>query len=391
LHLLKPSCLIAVRRTLAAAFVALLIGPGQAVAEAPSTTPLPNGPGLAPVSSDWRPPVAKATAPDWLQLTTGEWVKGSLDRFSGHTFYFDSDQFDDQQFDSEDVSQFRSSSPHTYRIEGKEIRDDLTLSGPAAIRDGILKIESGGVVHAFPQEKLISMVKGLPTEKNFWSGQLSFGLTTNSGNSDQFDASFYGLVTRTTPLTRLEGSYRLARSASGGSTTASNQRFTAQFDYYLTRRFFLVLPAIDGYQDRFQNTELRLTSGVGLGYELIDKQTMTWRVGANLAYQYTAFDNVPAGQNRTQDDAAIGFTTEFEYEPSSNLDWTTRYLARLVATDISQTNQNLTSILSFDIWGPLDLDLTIIWDRTSKPPREADGTRPKSDDFRTTVGLSVDF
>jgi len=343
------------------------------------------------VPNDWGPPLAKQGAKDWLQLTTGEWVKGSLDRYSSQTFYFDSDQFDDQEFDSDDVAEFRSASAHTYRIEGEHIRDDVLLTGPGAIRDGVLKVFADGKVRTFPREKLLGMIKGLPNEKNFWSGQLSFGLTTNSGNSDQFDASFYGLITRTTPLTRLQGSYRLARSASSGRTTASNQRGTAQFDYYLTRRLFLVIPAVDAYQDRFQNTKLRLTSGVGLGYELIDNKTTTWRVGFNLAYQYTAFDNVPVGEKQRQSDAAVGLTTEFEYEPSSNFDWTTRYLARLVTTDVARTNQNLTSVLSFDVWGPLDLDLTLIWDRITKPPREADGTRPKSDDFRTTVGLSVDF
>lgn len=61
---------------------------------------------------------------------------------------------------------------------------------------------------------------------------------------------------------------------------------------------------------------MRLTSGVGVGYDLIDNQTTTWRVG---------------------------------------------------------------------------LDLALLWNRTTKPPSEADATRPKSNDFRTPVALSIDF
>lgn len=368
-----------------------LLCPAGALAGPAAGRALPDGPGLAPVAEDWLPPQKSEGTDDWLQLTSGEWLKGTLDRLSDHTFYFDSAELDDQEFDSEAVSEFRAASSHTYRIEGTEVRNDLILTGPAAIRNGIIRIESGGEVYSFPRAKLISMVSGVQSEKNFWSGKLSFGLTTNSGNTRQFDASFFASLARTTPLTRFQASYRLARSAASGETTTSNQRFTGQFDYYVTRRLFLVLPAIDGYQDRFQNTDLRLTSGVGLGYELIDNSTTTWRVGLDLAYQYTAFDSVPVGQPRTANDAAVGLTTEFEYEPSSKFDWTTRYLIRLVATDIGRTNQNLTSVLSFDVWGPLDLDLTLIWDRTMKPPQEKDGTRPKSDDFRTTVALSIDF
>ena len=60
-------------------------------------------------------------------------------------------------------------------------------------------------------------------------------------------------------------------------------------------------------------------------------------------------------------------------------------------TDPDKTNHNLTSVLSIEVWGPLDLDVTAIWDRIQKPARASDGTRPSSDDLRLTVGIGIDF
>ena len=56
-----------------------------------------------------------------------------------------------------------------------------------------------------------------------------------------------------------------------------------------------------------------------------------------------------------------------------------------------QTNHHAESILSFDIWGPLELELTFIFNRVNSPVEGADGETPKSNDYRITVGLGVDF
>ena len=61
------------------------------------------------------------------------------------------------------------------------------------------------------------------------------------------------------------------------------------------------------------------------------------------------------------------------------------------ATDPDKTNHNLTSVVSVEVWGPLDLDVTAIWDRVQKPALDSDLKRPSSDDLRLTVGLGINF
>ena len=66
------------------------------------------------------------------------------------------------------------------------------------------------------------------------------------------------------------------------------------------------------------------------------------------------------------------------------------YALQLVTTDLGKTNHHGESVLSVDVWGPIDLDVSFIWDRIQSPP-ERDGDTPKKDDFRLLVGLEIDF
>jgi hypothetical protein len=45
----------------------------------------------------------------------------------------------------------------------------------------------------------------------------------------------------------------------------------------------------------------------------------------------------------------------------------------------------------FDVWGPLDFDVTTIYDRVEDPLPDSSGDTPKKDDLRLVVGLSVDL
>jgi len=74
-----------------------------------------------------------------------------------------------------------------------------------------------------------------------------------------------------------------------------------------------------------------------------------------------------------------------------SVEWDNSYRVQIVATDLDKTNHHAESILSFDIWGPLELDLTFIFDRVEKPEANADAEIPKSNDYRLTMGLGIDF
>jgi len=318
-------------------------------------------------------------------------VRGSLDRVSDGTAYFDSEEFDDLEIDWVDVAELRSSRMHTYRLQEAGGEDDTIVTGTVGMVDGVLRIGTDAGVVEFDRAVLVSMIAGGLKESDFWSGEVSLGITARKGNSDQADLSAYAEIKRETALTRGLVSYRGSWSTAEGSKTASNHRATGQFDYYLTRRLYLVSPAVEIFRDTFQNTALRASVGLGLGYDLLKRSWITWDAGGLAVFQQTQFDTAPAGDPTTASDAAMSLNTSVELDPTRRVEWDTTYKIAIVVTDLEKTNHNLTSVVSVEIWGPLDLDVTAVWDRISKPAEAADGTRPSSDDLRLTVGLAIDF
>ena len=100
---------------------------------------------------------------------------------------------------------------------------------------------------------------------------------------------------------------------------------------------------------------------------------------------------IQPGEPSSENDVAATFSTTIEYDPISNVDWDTSYQLQLIATDLDKTNHHLESVVSIEVWGPLDLDVTAIWDRIERPPLDANGDRPRSNDLRLTVGISLDL
>ncbi len=366
-------------------------GFAESAGEAASATPLAVGPVFAPAPADWRPPARDDSKLDWLRMTSGEWLRGKLDRVLDGTVEFESKELDDVEIDWVDVAELRSARMHTYRLQRVGAPDDTIVTGTAGVVGGVLRIDTGKQVFEFERGELVSMIAGGLRERDYWSFEVSLGFTARRGNSDQSDLTTYVKLQRQTALTRSFVSYRGSISTVGGSTTADNHRATGQFDYYLTRRLFLTVPSVELYRDPFQNTGLRTTIGLGLGYDVIKQSWLTWNVGCGGSYQSTQLDTAPAGESKSENDAAVLLNTSIELDPTSRIDWDTTYKMQLVVTDFDKTNHNLTSVVSVEVWGPLDLDVTAVWDRIQQPARASDGTRPASDDLRFTIGLGIEF
>jgi putative salt-induced outer membrane protein YdiY len=334
----------------------------------------------------WTPPAPSPEEMDWIMMSSGEWLKGSLQRVVDGTVYFDSDEFDDIEVDWADVAELRSPRPHTYRFTGRRI-----ATGTAIMKDGQILIAADAGVQTFEQGKLVTMMEGEPKEINYWSGKVSLGLAARSGNTNQLDLTAFARITRRTSLTRAEAVYNGAYSTFDSDETANSHRVSGTFDVYMTRRFFFTLPAAEFFVDPFQNLDLRATAGAGIGYEIYDGKYAMVETSVLGLYQYTAFKSVEVGRDDTANDAGVGLALTLELDLTSDLEWDTNYKTQLVVTDFNKTSQNLVTILSVDILGPIELDTTFNWDWVNAPEPRADGTVPKSSDYRISVGFGVDF
>lgn len=334
----------------------------------------------------WSPPAPSAKAYDWIRLGSGEWLKGEITRMRDGEVVFDSDELDELTIDWDDITALRSPRLHTYVFEGRRIH-----TGTAAMSEKRITVATEEGEFEFKRRELVRIVSGDQSERNWWSGELSLGLTARSGNTDSTDLMSQFDMTREAAVTRLGVHYNGAISTQGEVETDNNHRASLALDLYFSRRFFVTAPSITWYRDRFQNIDMQLTPGLGLGYDVIKRKKIEWEIGLGVAYHYTKFISVSAGDDDEARDVAATFSTALELELTKDLDWDTDYDLSLVVTDLGLTSHHLLSNFSFDVWGPLDLEISFTWDRVEQPTARSDGSVPESDDYRTSAGLSIEF
>jgi hypothetical protein len=63
----------------------------------------------------------------------------------------------------------------------------------------------------------------------------------------------------------------------------------------------------------------------------------------------------------------------------------------LLNRDSGTYTHHATAGVEIELTKILDLDLSVVWDRTANPRTREDGSVPEQDDFRFIAGVSLDF
>ena len=350
---------------------------------APSPRPLTAGRTSSALPDlSWVPP---QDSYDWIQLNTGEWLKGRIKAMQERQIEFFSEKLSDVTFDWKDIRQVRS--PRTIDVlfvGGKKVSGPVTVT-PERVTVG------GAPPYVVPRDELQSLTPGGGKERDYWSIDLSAGLSLQSGNTRAVQYNAQVDLQRRTPATRLSLDYIGNVSSINDIESADNHRVNTEFDLWLSRRFYLVLPSAEYYKDPFQNLAHRVTAGVGVGYDVIDRPSMEWNITTGPAYQYAWFDSTEPGQPTEKGTAALTFGSRFKWNITPRIKWILQYRGQYTSREVGETTHHGVSTLSVDLNKRLTLDLSGIWDRISDPKVNADGVRPKPDDFSLVVGLGVHF
>lgn len=319
---------------------------------------------------------------DWVDLRSGERIKGELLSVEDRKMSFDSDEFGEQEIDWEDVAGLVLAEPRVVRG-----RDDRVHTGRIGMKDGILRIETAsGEPVEIAQEDVDVVAYTTDSLAHLWLIRIGANLAARSGNTDQQDVGANALLRRDAAFSRWETRYVGAIGRVDGDDTTNNHRVTSNLDLHLTSRLFLRVPAFEFYSDEFQNITERYTVGSGVGYELFDTPVVDHRMAIGAAAQYSRYDG------GTQDtDGGVVASSNLSLDLPRNVDFDLNYALTLLATDIGRTSHSTSAILGFDLVDPIDFDVGAYWDRIENPPKDQNGDQPKSDDFRLTVGLRLEL
>ena len=333
----------------------------------------------------WQPPPPMPDDFDWVQMTSGEWLKGEIIAMYNDSMEFDSDEFDVQTLDWEDIREIRSA-----QIVQVAFEDDIISIGKLLVEGDSIRV-LGEKDYESDRSLVLSITAGTPKEKNYWSGKFGAGLNLRTGNTEQTEYNANAHFTRRTPKNRISFDYLGSFSESDGTTIADNQRANASWNRFISKRFYLSPVYGEYYRDPFQNIASRWSIGTGLGFQIVETSKVEWTVDAGIAYQTTNFDDILEGEPTSADTPALVIGTRYDNEVTGWMDYFFDYKFFVVNEESGTYTHHLHTGFEFELFGDFDFDVAVVWDRTQDPRQNSDGTYPKKDDFRTIFGLSYSF
>lgn len=330
----------------------------------------------------WVPP---ADSFDWIQLKSGEWLKGRIKAMQERELEFESEELDDLDFHWKDIRQVR-----THRTVDVLFVNGEELTGPVIITPTQITV-MGESPQVFDRTEVQSLTPSGIRELDLWTGNLAFGLALRAGNTRQIDFNGQAHFQRRTPATRFTLDYIGNISSVDGSESANNHRASSEFDLWVSRRVYLILPFAEYYKDPFQNLKHRVTTGVGVGYDLIVVPKVEWNIMTGPAYQQAWFESSQPGQPTAKGTGALVFGSRFDWDITRRIELILEYRGQYTSREVGETTHHSVNTLSLELTKRFDLDVSFIWDRIAQPKIGADGTRPKPDDFRLVVGVGWNF
>jgi hypothetical protein len=338
--------------------------------------------------NSWTP---KAVDYDWLQLTSGEWLKGEIKSMYNKKLEFDSDKLDLLSIDWEDVKYLTS------HIEGNvKIENIGSVIGTLTISDKIIIIKNNTEVQSYDRNKIISFTPAGDREIDLWALKFTLSMNLRSGNTEQIDYTSQISAKRRTADSRFVldyiGNISKTNAVSGAlEETINNHRLSGSLDIYVTRYFFYNPINVEYFRDPFQNIDQRLTFGAGLGYVIKDTSKIEWNLTAGPAYIATRYLSVQPGEDLNIESGSLSISSDLDLEISKSLDFIYKYNIQVSNKESGGYTHHMIATLESEITGDLDLNISAVWDRISHPTVDDLGNIPEPNDFRFLLGVSYSF
>ena len=338
-------------------------------------------------TSLWTPPISDDEDYDWIQLVSGEWLKGELIAMYEGTLEFDSKELDEQTFDWEDIRQLHSG----YRPLAIRVTDKGTFFGSVKMVDGKIVVKNLSSEFEFEQNQTFAIAQHFDEKRSSWSGKLSLGMDVTAGNTEQVDINLNAYANRRTEEDRILISYLANYSTVNDVNTIDNHRLTGQYDVFLTEAIFWQPANSEYVKDPFLNIANKYTLGISAGYHLIATKKTEWDITGGPGAMYTEFDSVQTDEEKSETSLLLAFSTHYETEITKTIDFDFLYSVQFSDKASGGYNHHTLATLEVDITKDLDFEFSVLWDRTVHPTEDAEGNTPESNDFKMVFGMGLEF
>jgi len=263
--------------------------------------------------------------------------------------------------------------------------------GKLRLTGDTLSLEDGVAVMEVDRSAVVSIAHDRQSEWDLWDLKVSAGGSFKSGNTEETSYNMLANATRRAALTRFDMSYLGRYTESDGIETANSHDVNAFFDYYFTRDFFLRTMSLRYLRDPFSNIAHQVSGHTAAGFTLVDRSDLKVDVYVGPGFRATQHESVPAGGSRDEFSPVLAFGGLYGQDLTSWVKWKTNYDASVGDTASGSYTHRLLTTLSFDLYEPVKLDLSLVWDFTLEPARRGNGTVPDRSDFQFLIGVGIDL
>jgi hypothetical protein len=329
---------------------------------------------------------------DWIQLVSGEWLKGEIKAMYNYELEFKSDELDLLKLDWDDVRQIRSGDYQSLYIEqGNKKGRPITVVGIVEMVYDKVSVTANGNTQTFNRNDIISIAEGSDKEINLWSGELSLGANARSGNTKLVDINIIADAKRRSAKSRYSLQYFANYARTQGVDTSNNQRVTTFFDLFTSSRFFWRTFDAEFYRDTFKNIDRQISIGTGFGFELVRTSKTEWSVIGGVGALRKRYVSVLPGQDPEISSPVLSLGTRLDTDITKRIEYLFDYNAQISNDKAGRYTHHMISTLSTDLNSYLDLDISLVWDRINKPQERDDGTIPYKNDYQLIVGVSYEL
>jgi len=341
--------------------------------------------------------IPKDTKSDWMELKSGEWIRGEFKGMYSGEVEFDSSEFDLVKFNTDDIKQISTVGSSTVNLNKDRISvrhsKDNEIIGNLSFQDDQFVISfQDGTVRKIAADKIASISAGEQKESNYWSASVFLGVDLLSGNTEQLTVTGKAGAERRTSLTRFRADYLTTYTKIDSNvTTADNSMFTGSFDLYQTSHFYWRLASLEYLRDPFKNIDAKYTLGAGVGYDIFYTNTTDWSVTVGPGYQHTAYSEVEVNEDSTASTGLVFLDTRFKQELGSNIDLLINYKMYFVNEESGRYVHHAETSLETELINNFTIDISLFWDRVELPVAFANGNRPGKDDFKTMLAIGYSY
>lgn len=323
---------------------------------------------------------------DWLRLVSGEWLHGELYRMRRKSVEFKSDKLKMLDLKWKDVAELCVPMPTRFVVERRQV-----VFGPARLAGEEIAVQTHAGEVVIDRNRIVAILPGKPSEWNNYLFHGSIGLDARTGNTEQANLNASARLVREDRVSRAQIRWDTTFGTASGERNANRHRAEAKLDLFISR--YIYANALDSVLtfDEFQNIDLRATPTSALGWHAIDRPAIEWDIEAGVGYQYTRYISVQEGLPRAEGDAVIRLGTRLSWDVTSDFDIQAEHDTVLVVTRFGQSNFHSRLVFSYDITDLLDIELSVIHDRTQDPVAREDDVQPERDDLQLIFSLAIEL